>query len=166
MVQDFATQAATSVCSDALRHIHVWFVAAHVEFSIPPSRHTSWVLRQLLHLFSSWELRTAQVGSSAITEDREHSITEARSKDRRTESAFIVSPLTRTTDCYQEKLISQSTRKPRLWGRINKSTNCGHAIMEHWPWRAVRPIERGLLSWEGDIPRISRSEPWWREQRR
>jgi len=41
MVQDVSTQAATSVCNDGLRHIHVWFVAAHVEFSTAPSRHTS-----------------------------------------------------------------------------------------------------------------------------
>jgi len=62
---------------------------------VPPQDIPARALRQLLDLFSSRALRTAQVGSSAITEDREPSVTEARSKNRRTERAFIISHLTR-----------------------------------------------------------------------
>jgi hypothetical protein len=51
------------------------------------------VFHQLLQILGRRALRTAQVGSSAITEEIELAVTEPRSKNRRPKRALMISVL-------------------------------------------------------------------------
>jgi hypothetical protein len=79
-----------------------------------------------------WELRTAQEGSSAIADEMELAATDVRSKNRRPERAFIISPLDLCNDLSTEEADIRRHQGVSMQEtiKVNK-TPCTFAGMKH-----------------------------------